>query len=137
MKRKTFLWTASEDKAVTQAATKAGMNATEFVRLACNEKMERLSVLGTVAHLEDQLADLKLMIERDKNNLMTQITGAHKDLSRQLNSGLAKELDMHLREQLDVLSRFAATGKVYQPGVNPARVDGVDLPPIIHKPTTK
>ncbi len=135
--KKTFRWTQGENVSLKKAADALGLSENVFLRLACAEKIDRTSQASALADIQRQLDGMKAELDKQRSSLMSQIAGAHKQLSTQLNNGLAAELDMHLRTQIDVLERFGETGRVIKPGKNPIRIDGMDLPPVIQKPTTK
>ena len=135
--KKTFRWTQGENVSLKKAADALGLSENDFLRLACAETIDRTSQASALADIQRQIDGLKAELDKQRSSLMSQIAGAHKQLSTQLNNGLAAELDMHLRTQIDVLERFGETGRVIKPGKNPIRIDGMDLPPVIQKPSTK
>ena len=135
--KKTFRWTQGENVSLKKAADALGLSENDFLRLACAEKIDRTSQANALTDIQRQIDGLKAELDKQRSSLMSQIAGAHKQLSTQLNNGLAAELDMHLRTQIDVLERFGETARVIKPGKNPIRIDGMDLPPVIQKPTTK
>jgi hypothetical protein len=134
---KTFKWTLAERIAVKKAADSVGLSENEFIRQACNEKINRAAESDSMRIIQEQIRELREELDKQRSSLIVQITGAHKDLTRQLNSGIAGEFDQHLRTLTDVLKRFGETGKVYPSGSKPNRIDGLDLPPVIQKPNTK
>ena len=135
--KKTFDWSQAENIAVKNAAQKCGLSDKDFIREACAEKVDRLNQASALEEIKREIQELRQEFTSERAALLGRISGAHEALSKQLNRGLAGELDMHLRAQLDVLSRFGETGKVFPPGKNPTRIDGMDLPTVIQKPSTK
>ena len=130
MKTRTLRWKQQEDNAVIKAAKSDGVSANEFIRLACAEKMKRMQEAESLDRIERALYQISAESAALKQGISAQIAGLNGTLIREI----AEEFDIHIMKQLDVLAHYASTGRV--PHVT-SRVSGMDLPPVIQKPTTK
>ena len=135
--KKTFRWTQGENVSLKMAADALGISENDFLRKACAEKIDRTSQASALSDVQRQIAELKAELDKHRSSLVSQIVGSHKELSMQLNNGLATELDMHLRTLIDVMERYGESGRVIRPGRNPIRIDNMELLPVIQKPSTK
>lgn len=115
MKRKNFLWSERDDKAITQAAEALGTSVTQYILLACHEKMKREKDADALADIRGMLDTLRTQSEAEARGLTHVLSQNAEEEMRRFKHALAKELDEHLRIIVDTLTRFGRTGVVPKP----------------------